>query len=143
MFTNYYSTSPGMMVKKAGAGAAYLVGLRDSDKRLYDGGQAYVLRLPAGIPAKDFWSLTLYDALTASGLDNGQPFPSLNVMDKPAQNTDGSTDLYIGPKAPTGKEKNWLATVPGKGYFVILRLYGPTEPFFDQSWKPGDLEKVK
>ena len=71
MFTNYYSTSPGMMVKKAGAGAAYLVGFRDRDKKLYDGSQTYVLRLPAGIPAKDFWSSNSYDALTASGLDNG------------------------------------------------------------------------
>ena len=101
------------------------------------------MRLPAGIPVKDFWSATVYDALTASGLDNGQPFPSLNAMDKPVQNADGSTDLYFGREAPTGKEKNRLATVPGKGYFVIFRLYGPTEPFFDQSWKPGDIEKVK
>ena len=63
-------------------------------------------------------------------------------MDKPVQNTDGSTDLYFGPDAPKGKEKNWLKTVPNKGYFVIIRLYGPTEPFFDQSWKPGDIERV-
>jgi hypothetical protein len=32
---------------------------------------------------------------------------------------------YFAPEAPKGKEKNWLASVPGKGYFVILRLYGP------------------
>jgi hypothetical protein len=142
-FTNYYSVSPVMARRTAGPGAAYLIGFRDSDGKLFAGDKTYVLRLPAGIPVKDFWSATVYDALTASGLDNGQPFPSLNAMNKPVQNADGSTDQYFGPEAPTGKKKNWLATVPGKGYFVIFRLYGPTEPFFDQSWKPSDIEKVK
>ncbi|MGA2920390.1 MAG: DUF1214 domain-containing protein [Candidatus Sulfotelmatobacter sp.] len=49
----------------------------------------------------------------------------------------------FGPKAPRGKEANWLATVPGRGYFAILRLYGPTEAALNRSWKPGDIEKVK
>jgi hypothetical protein len=56
---------------------------------------------------------------------------------------DGSTDLYLGPQAPAGKQGNWLATVPGKGHFVIFRLYSPTEASFDKSWKPGDIEAVK
>ena len=77
------------------------------------------------------------------GLANGQAFPSLGSRDKPAQNADGSTDLYLGPKAPEGKQGNWLATVPGRGYFAIVRLYGPTEPALNKSWKPGDIEKVK
>ena len=59
------------------------------------------------------------------------------------QNADGSTDLVYGPKAPKGKEGNWQATVPGKGYFAILRLYGPTEAAIDKSWKPADVVKVK
>ena len=59
------------------------------------------------------------------------------------QNADGSTDLYFGPNTPTGKASNWLATVPGKGYFAMLRLYGPTKASFDKSWKPGDLEMEK
>jgi hypothetical protein len=44
----------------------------------------------------------------------------------------------IVPQAPAGKAGNWLATVPGKGYFVILSLYGPTKAAFDKSWKPGN-----
>jgi hypothetical protein len=56
---------------------------------------------------------------------------------------DGSTDTYLGPNAPVGKQGNWLASVPGKGYFAILRLYGPTEAAINKSWKPGDIEKVK
>jgi hypothetical protein len=72
----------------------------------------------------------------------GTPFPSLGSRDKPAQNADGTTDLYLCPKAPDGKQGNWLATVPGKGYFAILRLYGPTEAAINKTWKPGDIEKV-
>lgn len=87
--------------------------------------------------------MTLYEAENASGLDNGQPFPSLGKLNKPAQNEDGSTDIYIGPKAPAGKEGNWLATVPGRGFFAILRLYAPAEAAIDGTWKPGDVEKVE
>ena len=87
--------------------------------------------------------MTLCEAENASGLANSQPFPSLGLRDKPVQNTDGSTDLYLGPRALTGKQPNWLATVPGKGYFAILRLYAPTEAAIDKSRKPGDLEPVK
>ena len=139
-FTNYYSVSPVMARQTPGPGAAYLIGFRDSTGTLLAGDKNYRVHLPAGIPAADFWSLAVYDALTASGLDNGQPFPSLASFDKPEVNADGSIDLYLGPTAPPGKEKNWKRTVPGKGYFTIFRLYGPTEPFFNATWKPSDIE---
>jgi hypothetical protein len=87
--------------------------------------------------------VTLYKAENASGLATSQPFPSPGSRDKPAQNADGSTDLFLGPKAAAGKEGNWLATVPGRGYFAILRLYGPTEAAIDKSWRPGDIKMVK
>lgn len=64
---------------------------------------------------------------------DGQPFPSISSFDKPVANPDGSTDIYFEPSAPQGHEKNWLRTIPGKGYFVICRLYGPTQPYFDQA----------
>lgn len=142
-FTSAYSASPGMVKNLVDAGAKYPVTFRDKDGNFLDGGQSYKLHLPPNIPAKNFWSATVYDATTGSGLDNGQDHPSLNQMDKPVQNADGSTDLYFGPTAPAGKEKNWLRTLPGKGYFVILRLYSPQKAFFDQTWKPGDIEKPK
>ncbi|EJM62484.1 DUF1254 domain-containing protein [Pseudomonas sp. GM48] len=143
MFTNYYSISPGMMSQTPGKGAKYMISFTDSGGTPLSGDTSYHLSLPANIPAALFWSVTLYDAANASGLDNGQPFPSLGSRDKPVQNADGSTDLYLGPKVPEGKKANWLATVPGKGYFAIIRLYGPKEPAIDKSWKPGDIEKVK
>ena len=143
MFTDYYSVSPGMLSKIPGKGAMYVIGFTDSEGVPLVGGSNYRLNLPANIPAANFWSVTLYEAENASGLANGQPFPSLGSRDKPAQNADGSTDLYLGAKAPEGKQGNWLATVPGRGYFAILRLYGPTEAAINKSWKPGDIEKVQ
>ena len=142
-FTDYYSFSPGMISQIPGKGAKYMIAFTDSEGTPLSGGSNYRLNLPANIPAANFWSVTLYEAENASGLANGQPFPSLGLRDKPAQNADGSTDLYLGPKAPEGKQANWLATVSGKGYFAILRLYGPTENAINKSWKPGDIEKVK
>ena len=85
--------------------------------------------------------VTLYDPVTGVGLDNGQAFPSLNRMDKPTMNSDGAVDIYFGPKAP-GEGKNWIATIPDKGFFVALRPYAPTKPFFDQTWKPDDVMKI-
>jgi hypothetical protein len=141
-FTDYYSISPAMISQIPGKGAQYMVAFSDGAGAPLTGAASYRLRLPPNIPAANFWSLTLYEAENASGLANGQRFPSLGSRDKPAQNADGSTDLYLGPAAPTGQRGNWLATVPGRGYFAILRLYGPTQAAIDRSWKPGDIDKV-
>ena len=141
-FTDYYSISPGMISQIPGKGAKDMIAFTDGAGVPLSGGASYRVKLPANIPAANFWSVTLYEAENASGLANGRPFPSLGLRDKPAQNVDGSTDLFLGPTAPAGQEGNWLATVPGKGYFAILRLYGPTEKAIDKSWKPGDIEKL-
>lgn len=142
-FTDYFSISPGMVSMTPGKGAFYMIAFEDADGDPLVGDRSYRVNLPANIPAELFWSVTLYEAENASGLDNGQPFPSLGKLDKPAQNPDGSTDLYIGPKAPEGKEGNWLATALDRGFCAILRLYAPAQAALDQSWKPGDIEKVK
>jgi hypothetical protein len=142
-FTDYYSISPGMISQVPGKGAKYMIAFTDGDGTALSGGITYRLKLPPNIPAANFWSVTLYEAENASGLANGQPFPSLGSRDKPAQEADGSTVLFLGPKAPDGKQSNWLATVSGKGYFAILRLYSPTEAAIDKSWKPGDIEKFE
>lgn len=142
-FTNYYSVSPGMLSQTPGRGAKYMIAFVDGQGENLSGGSSYRLHLPADIPAANFWSVTLYEAENGSGLANGRPFPSLGSRDMPAPNADGSTDLHLGPTAPAGQDRNWLATVPGKGYFAVLRLYGPTEAAIDKSWKPGDIEKVQ
>ncbi len=141
-FTDYYSISPGMVSQSPGKGAAYEIAFVDADGDPLSGDTAYKLTLPPDVPAGNFWSLTLYEAENASGLaTEARRFPSLGSRDAPAVNDDGTIDLYIGPAAPEGQEANWLATAPGRGFFAILRLYGPGERAIDFSWKPGDIEK--
>ncbi len=77
-------------------------------------------------------------------LQTDQQFPSVSSQNKTVQvNQDGSVDVYFGPKAPPGKESNWVQTNPGKSWCTILRLYGPLEPWFNKTWKPGDIEVVE
>jgi hypothetical protein len=140
-FTYAYSTSPGMAANTENTGVKSPAAYVDADGNFLRGSQAYVLHLPPNIPAAILWSVTVYDPVSGSGLDNGQPFPSLNATDKPIQNSDGSTDIYFGPQSP-GAGKNWIGTVAGKGWFTLLRLYGPTKAFFDQTWKPDDIKKI-
>ena len=126
----------------AGKGAYYMMAFEDSDGEHLVGDHTYRLTLPPNIPAELFWSVTLYKAENAAGVDNGQPFPSLGKLDKPKQEADGSTVLTIGPEQPDDGG-NWMATNPGEGFFAILRLYLPAQAAIEGSWKPGDLERVK
>ncbi|MGS0683328.1 DUF1214 domain-containing protein [Shewanella sp. 125m-7] len=106
--------------------------------------KTYKLTIPANVPAKNFWSIVAYDTQTRSELQTGQPFPSRNNQrDKLKLNADGSVDIYFAPEAPIGQESNWIQTVPNKGWFILLRLYGPLAPWFDKSWQPGDIVEVK
>ncbi|WP_321869976.1 DUF1254 domain-containing protein [Paraburkholderia tropica] len=142
-FTYAYSASPGMAVSMVNVGAKYPTAFKDAQGRFLTGEHTYKLHLPAGIPAHIFWSVAAYDAWSASGLQNGRAFPSINTMDEPAKNADGSIDIVFGPKQPADVNvKNYIRTLPDKGFFVILRLYGPTQPFFDKTWKPGDIERI-
>jgi hypothetical protein len=100
-------------------------------------------RQPPDIPAKEFWSVIVYDPQTRTMLQTDQQFPSASSQREGlVVNPDGSVDVYCSPKPPAGKEAHWLQTLPGKGWFVLLRLYGPLEPWFDQSWRPGEIERV-
>jgi len=136
--------TPAMVMKMVGAGSQYAYAATDSNGDYLDGSKTYRLNIPANAPAKDFWSVVAYDPQTRSELQTGQTFPSKNnKRDKLAANPDGSVDLYFGPQAPAGKEANWIQTVPGKGWYVLLRLYGPLQPWFDKTWRPGEFELVK
>ena len=144
----YFATvnTPAMTWQLIGKGSQYAWGYLDSDDNYLDGSKTYKLNLPKDAPAKKFISIVLYDPQTRSQLQTSQPFPSYNSeksKGKVAVNDDGSVDLYIGPEAPAGKEANWLQTVPKKGWFLVLRLYSPTEAWFDKTWRPGEIELVK
>ena len=142
----YYATgiTPAMSAKMVGAGSQYGVIFRDAKGEALDGARNYRLRLPPKIPAKDFWSLVIYDNQTRSMLQTDEQFPSIGGQRKGLQkNADGSIDVYFGPQAPVGKQSNWVQTEPDKGWNMILRLYGPLQPWFDKTWRPGEIEPVK
>ncbi len=144
-FFYFYATgvTPAMEAKMVGQGSQYAVGLVDSKGAPLDGGKNYKLHLPPNIPAKEFWSVILYDNQTRSMLQTDQRFPMVSSQDKDILiNADGSVDVYFGPKAPAGKEHNWVLTVPGKGWNTLLRLYGPLEPWFNKTWRPSEIELV-
>ena len=129
---------------KPGTGSAYTWAFRDADGDWLHPARNYRLRLPAPIPAKNFWSVVVYDLWTRSMLANGQSFPSVNSYAQGLRaNDDGSIDIHIGPEPRPGYEHNWVRTLPGTGWFPLLRLYGPTEAWIDKSWKPGDLEPIE
>lgn len=143
---HFYATgiTPAMAFKAVGKGSQYAFTYRDSEGNALDGGKTYKMTIPADPPAEDFWSFTLYDNQTRSMLQTDKQFPALGSSDAGVvQNEDGSTDIYFGPTAPEGLESNWLQTVPGKGWNTILRLYGPTEPWFDQTWRPGEITMLE
>ena len=135
--------SPAMMSKNVGLGSYYLWTYRDRDGNFLDGAKDFKLHIPPNVPARDFWSVLVYDALSRSELKNGQDFPSVSKYTDPALNADGSVDVYFGPRMPPGQEKNWIQTVPGRGWFPIFRFYGPLEPLYQKTWVLPDIEKVK
>jgi hypothetical protein len=142
----YYATgiTPAMSQAKPGTGSAYAAVFRDSTGAYLDGGSTYSVTLPGPIPAKDFWSFTVYDNQTRSLLPTDQKLAGLG-SDVPGikMNPDGGATIWFGPTPPKGHEGNWVQTMPGKGYNVLLRLYGPLEPWFDKTWRPGDFELQK
>jgi hypothetical protein len=140
--------TPAMAMRLPGIGSQYLFAMLDANKEYFDGAKTYKVMLPKGIPEANFWSFTLYDNQTRSMLDTPQRYPRAGSQNFPSPaaeaGADGSTVVYFGPTQPAGvKRGNWIQTIPGKGWFTILRLYSPLEPFFDKSWRPSEIELVK
>jgi hypothetical protein len=142
-FHKAFATSASMVLEMPGKGSQYLLGVRDAEGDYLSGGTSYRLHVPANVPVANYWSVVLYDADTRSMLDNGQPFPSIASNSNLTLNPDGSSDIWFGPTAPKAANANWIKTVPGRGYFAGVRLYGPTQAFFDKQWKPDDIVKVQ
>ncbi len=145
VFMHFYATgiTPAMTKKNVGKGSQYAIAYLDKDGNVFDGSKTYKIHLPPDVPAKNFWSFTLYDNQTRSMLQTDQRFPGIdNNKEGLIQNKDGSYDVYFSPKPPKGFENNWIQTVPGKGWNIIFRLYGPLQPYYDKTWRPGDPELV-
>ena len=142
----YYATgsTPAMVLPQVGQGSIYEIAATDSDSNPLDGGKTYSVTLPGPIPMNNFWSFMVYDNQTRSILETDQISGGVDSNKKGINIAeDGSATLYFGPKAPAGQENNWVQTMPGKGYNVLLRLYGPLQPWFDKTWKPSDFELVE
>jgi hypothetical protein len=140
--------TPAMAMRVTGIGSQYLFASLDADKNYFDGAKTYKVTLPKGIPAEKFWSLTVYDNQTRSMLDTPQRYPRSGSQSYPSPaaepNVDGSTTVYLSPTQPAGVPRgNWIQTMPDKGWFTILRLYSPLEPFFTKQWRPSEIELVK
>ncbi|HTS43032.1 MAG TPA: DUF1214 domain-containing protein, partial [Puia sp.] len=142
-FYEAFGYGKSMITKTPNLGQAYLGAYSDKDGNWLEGSNNYTLHIPANPPAVNFWSITVYDAATRCLIDNPQHNADLSSRKDLIKNEDGSVDLYFGPSAPSGKEKNWVQTLAGKHWFAYMRFYGPTENYFNKSWKMGDIEKIK
>jgi hypothetical protein len=140
----YTAVTPAMSTPREGTGSDYGIAFVDSEKQPFDGSKTYKLNIPAKPPVNNFWAVTIYDPQTRSMLQTSQAFPTVGSQTKGIKmNEDGSTDIYFGPKAPEGYESNWLETIPGKSWFIILRMYGPLKPWLEKTWQPGEVESME
>ncbi|KQO95846.1 DUF1254 domain-containing protein [Leifsonia sp. Leaf264] len=142
-FYEAVSFSEAMKSQTPGVGQAYLGSYTDAAGDWLDGGARYTLHVPAAVPAKLFWSATVYDVATRCLIDNEQQRGDRGSRDADlTYNGDGSVDLHFGPTAPDAGESNWVQTIPGRHWFSYFRFYGPLEPYFDRRWKLGDITRV-
>lgn len=137
-----FGLSPAMVEHVVGH-SQYLWTPRDSNGAHLNGGKRYRLLLPPRIPARAFWSVVVYDAVSCCVLENGERLPTVSPFTNPEINSDGSVDLHFGPTAPSGHESNWIKTVSGRGWFPLLRLCGTPDSYLDTTWKPDDIVEVK
>jgi hypothetical protein len=140
--------TPAMAMRVTGVGSQYLLAMVDADKNYFDGAKTYKATLPKDIPEANFWSFTVYDNQTRSMLDTAQRYPRAGSQSFPSPaaepNADGTTTVYFSPTPPAGVNRgNWIQTDPKKGWFTILRLYSPLEPFFAKTWRPSEVELVR
>ncbi len=133
--------TPAMTHASVAVGSQYAYTAEDAHGAWLDGAKNYALTLPAPIPVKTFWAIDIYDTQTRSLLQTDNPYPSIHNRDgAPPAEDNGDTIIHFGPTPPSGPDVNWLRTIPGKSWFPILRLYGPLQPWFDQTWRPGEIQ---
>ncbi len=132
--------SPALGLKMVGAGSQYAVAFVDATGAPFDGGKNYRFHVPPNAPVNNFWSIIAYDTQARSMLQTDQEWPLVTsqTQDLPT-NDDGSVDVVFGPEPPSDGQ-NWIQTLPGKGWFAMVRLYGPLEPWFDKTWRLPDIE---
>jgi hypothetical protein len=136
--TDYWAFST---IKHLGAGQFYLMSINDKAGVAFDGGRTYRLTVPANVPARQYWSVVVYDRVTHAFIRNATRLSRSSQNPDIQNNADGSVDVYFGPKAPPGKQTNWVPTNSGKKFEVLFRVYAPEKAFFDKTWKLPDIAK--
>ncbi|MEN0107644.1 MAG: DUF1214 domain-containing protein, partial [Pseudomonas sp.] len=117
---------------------------RDKDGHYLEGGSTYKLHLPAHPPAALFWAVTAYNITDGTMPETKQLLPSTNSYYNIPKQADGSVDIWFGPEKPADVvDAAFIQTIPGRNFLVALRLYGSEDAFYDQTWKPDDVVKVK
>ena len=129
-------------IKRLGAGQFYLISIKDKDGQSYDGAKTYRLTVPPNAPVEQYWSVTAYDRQTHALIKNVDRASRASNVAEVKKNQDGSVDIFFGPKAPAGKESNWVPTDPARKFELMFRLYAPTKALFEKTWKLPDVEKV-
>ena len=147
-YYGYTLSSPGMIMRLPHVGSQYLMGFLDAKGEVLDGAKTYKVTMPKDIPAAAFWSFTLYDNQTRSMLQTPQGYPRSGSQSYPSPAAeaaeDGTTTVWFSPEQPEGVARgNWIQTVPGKGWFTLLRLYSPLESFFTKEWRLSEIEVVE
>ena len=139
-----YSSASAMVMRTIGAGSKYPFATRDRKGEFLNGSNTYKLHLPPNPPAGLFWAVTAYNITDGTMPETEQLLPSTNGYYDLPKNKDGSIDIWFGPKQPAGvADAAFIQTVPKRHFLVALRLYGTGVEFYDQSWKPDDVVKVK
>jgi hypothetical protein len=128
---------------KRGDSTLFLDAFLDARGQPLRGENTYRLHVPADVPAKQFWSFTIYDRESSSFIRKSGRVGLGSYDEQMQRNPDGSVDIYAGPKPPKGREANWIPTLRGKDWFPFFRFYGPDEPLIQRTWKLPDIEKVK
>ncbi len=129
-------------VKNYGSASFYLDLAETPEGEWLYGGKNYKLVMPPNVPVRDFWAITTYDLETASYLRDIEPSSIDSNMTDVKKNSDGSMDIYFGPKAPAGMESNWLPTDPDRRFFLLARFYGPEIEIVNGSFELNDIELI-
>ncbi|MGI9586162.1 MAG: DUF1214 domain-containing protein [Acidimicrobiia bacterium] len=136
------TTSKGMVLPTRDQGSKYLGAYIDDDGEWLDGSHTYQITIPPDPPVVDFWSIAVYTNDTRTLILNDQGRAVVSSQQDLLVEPDGTVKVFIGPSAPDGYEANWVQSHPGTGFFVYLRLYGPTEAYYDKSWIMANVQRI-
>ena len=140
--------TPAMCMRLTGIGSQYLMAVKDADGNRLRRREDLPGDAPAGHPGRPLLvvhALRQRDALDARRHRSASRAPEASPTRRrrrPRTPT-ARRPSCSAPSSPTDTpEGNWIQTTEGKGWFPILRLYSPLEPFFDKTWRPGEIELV-